>query len=379
MRSLFAVIVIALVLVSGCSDEVDIYQPDPLVDLENQFETKTLWSVSVGDGDDDKTLKLMPVYNYGKIFVADGSGMVSAVDPANGKLLWQVELDEKLGGGPAVANNLIAVGTQSGQLIVLSAEDGSIMWRKDVSSEVVSAPDIGDGAVVVRTVDGKITAFNAEDGEQMWLYDQVMPSLTLRGESAPVIIGGGVIAGFSNGKIAVFLIQNGRVAWEKTVASPIGHSEIQKLVDVDIKPLVFGGNIFVAAYNGNLMNIQANNGEIIWQRELSSYQDLSIDELMLLVTHENSHVSAINQTNGELLWTQKSLHRRQLTTPVAIGDEVVVADFEGYLHWLSRKDGSMLSRESIDSAGISAAPLVIDDKIILYSHDGTLYAVKKEK
>lgn len=379
MGWLYRGILIATLVLSGCSDDEDIYQPDPLVDIDNQFETAEVWSTSIGEENEDKTVKLAPVFAYNKIFVADRSGKVTAVNPDDGEIIWQVELLEFIGGGPAVGSNSIAVGTQQGELILLNADNGDVKWRTPVSSEVVSAPAIGEGFVVVRTVDGKIAAYELESGERKWIYDQSMPSLTLRGDSAPVIIGGGVISGFSNGKLAVFLLQNGRIAWEKTITAPVGHSEIQKLVDVDIKPLVSGSSIFVASYNGNLANIEASKGEIVWQRELSTFQEISLSELLLLVTHENSFVSGIDRSNGIILWTQKSLHRRQLSPPVGIGDEVVVADFEGYIHWLSRKDGSMLSREHIDDAGISAMPLVIGDKIILLSHSGTLYAVRKEQ
>ena len=217
-----------------------------------------------------------------------------------------------------------------------------------------------------------------EKGEQKWFYDQSIPSLTLRGNSSPVITGGGAISGFSNGKLAVFLLENGRMAWEKIITAPVGGSDIQRLVDVDIRPLVIGQDIYIASYNGNLAKLDARNGETQWQRELSTFQEISLSDLLILVTHENSYVSGIDRTNGVSLWTQKSLHRRQLTAPVAIGDEIVVADFEGYLHWLSRKDGTLLSYEEIDSDGISAMPLVIDNKVILLSHSGRLYAIAKK-
>ena len=228
MSRLYLGLLIAVLVLSGCSDEdVDIYEPDPLVDLDNQFETREVWSTNIGDGSSDTTVKLAPVYAYEKIFAADGSGVVAAINPDNGQIVWRVELEVPIGGGPAVSSNLVAVGTQQGELIVLDANDGSQKWRKPVSSEIISAPAIGEGYVVVRTVDGKITAFDAVSGEQKWVYDQSMPALTLRGNSAPVIVGGGVISGFSNGKLAVFILQNGRVAWEKTITAPIGHSEIQ--------------------------------------------------------------------------------------------------------------------------------------------------------
>jgi outer membrane protein assembly factor BamB len=58
---------------------------------------------------------------------------------------------------------------------------------------------------------------------------------------------------------------------------------------------------------------------------------------------------------------------------------VVVCDFEGYLHWINPSDGKIVSREEIDSSGVAATPLIIDDKIIILSRDGTLTAVTKFK
>lgn len=378
MGRFYLALLIAALMLSGCGDEPDIYEPDPLVDLDNQFSIKTEWSTQIGEGTTDKTIKIAPVFAHGKIFVADNSGHVAAVNPDNGKIIWKVELEVEIGGGPAVSNQLIAIGSQQGELFLLDAQDGSVKWRKQVSSEIISSPAIGEGHVVVNSVDGKITAFDIETGEQKWFYDQSIPSLTLRGNSSPVIAGGAAISGFSNGKLAVFVLSNGRMAWEKTITAPVGRSEIQRLVDVDIRPQVSGTSIYVASYNGNLVHLDARNGEVVWKRELSTFEEISISELLLLVTHENSFVSAISRSNGTVLWSQKDLHRRMLTTPVAVGDEVVVADFEGYVHWLSRKDGVMLSRTHLDSEGISATPLVIEDKVILLGHSGELYAVKKK-
>ncbi len=377
MRFFWVSIFSCLLLISCGSDE-DAFKPNPLVELDNQFSLKTLWSTSIGGDTKDKSIKLSPVYADNKIFVCDHSGHVSAVDPENGKIVWQVDLKVNIGGGPAVANNKLVVGTQKGEVILLNADDGSLIWKSKAPSEIIASPAIGEGHVVVNSVDGKITAFDLETGKEKWFYDQNLPKLTLRGTSSPIIAGGGVFSGFSNGKLAVFILESGRLAWEKTVAVPIGRTEIQKLVDVDVRPLLTGKSLYVGAYNGNLMHIDVASGEVLWQRELSTFQEISLSDLLLLVTHENSHVSAVDRVNGIILWTQKELYNRLLSPPVLFDNNIVIADFEGYLHWLSKKDGTMLSRHHIHSSGISAMPLVIDDKLILQSHSGRLYAVKKK-
>jgi outer membrane protein assembly factor BamB len=378
MRFSLGAILFASVILSGCSDDVDIYEPDPLVEIENKFEVKTLWSTSIGDGIGERTLRLAPVYAYQKIYVADAEGVVTAIDPENGKTLWEIETQLPIAGGPAVANKILAVGTSQGEVVAFDAENGDEKWRSQVSSEIISAPAVADGFLSVRTVDGKIYLFDAENGEQKWFYDESLPPLTLRGESSPVIANGGVVSGFSNGKLAVFILENGQLAWEKKIATPIGSSEIQRLVDVDLQPILVGPSIYIGSYNGNLASLNYRNGEFNWQRELSTFQDMAVSELLLFVTHENSHVSAVNRSNGVIIWTQKDLNRRQLSSPTVMGDHILVGDFEGYLHWISTKNGLIESRQSVDSSGISAAPLIIGDKVVLYSRDGTLKAYRKE-
>lgn len=379
MRFYAFLILFASLLISGCSDEdEDLYEPDPLVDIDNQFDIKTLWSTSVGDGIGDQALKLSPVYAYKKIYVADASGNIVAVNPDNGKKVWESDFELAIAGGPAVASKIVVVGTLQGEVLAVDAETGEEKWRAQVSSEIISSPAIGDGYVAVRTVDGKIYALDATTGEQKWFYDESLPALTLRGNSSPIIANGGVISGFSNGKLAVFILANGQIAWEKKIATPIGSSEIQRLVDVDLQPLIVGSSIYIGAFNGNLASLDFRKGEFIWQRELSTFQDMAVGDLFLFVTHENSHLSGVNRSNGVIIWTQKDLNRRQLTAPGVVGDYLVVSDFEGYVHWLSKKTGKIVSREHIDSSGIAAVPLVIEDKVILYTRDGSLVAITKE-
>jgi outer membrane protein assembly factor BamB len=371
------IVLMCLFLFSCSNDEIDLYEPNPLIDINNQFEVKTIWTLNVGDGVDDRPLRLTPVYAYEHIYVADTSGTITAIHPKKGTILWKKEFKLSIAGGPAVGDDLLAVGTNQGELLVLEASTGKEKWRAQVSSEIISSPAIGEGYVVVRTVDGRIYAFDAKTGQEKWFYDETLPSLTLRGTSAPLIINGGVFSGFSNGKLAVFFLKNGQPAWEKRIAIPVGHSEIQRLVDVDLKPLVNGQTLFIGSFNGNLVSLNAMSGEMNWQRELSMFQEMAMHQSQLLVTHENSHFSSLDTKSGGNLWTQKDLYRRQLTTPSVYKKWAIVGDFEGYLHWITLKDGQIVSREKIDSSGISATPLVIDDTIILLSRDGTLIALKK--
>ena len=65
-------------------------------------------------------------------------------------------------------------------------------------------------------------------------------------------------------------------------------------------------------------------------------------------------------------------------TPEAeVGDYVVVGDYQGYVQWLSRKDGAILGRVQVDSDGIEASPVAVGKRVYVYSRGGELACLEK--
>ena len=60
--------------------------------------------------------------------------------------------------------------------------------------------------------------------------------------------------------------------------------------------------------------------------------------------------------------------------PVPFLEYVAVADFEGYVHLISRYDGQVAGRIEVDGKGVSAAPVVADDVLYVYGNSGKLAA-----
>jgi outer membrane protein assembly factor BamB len=60
---------------------------------------------------------------------------------------------------------------------------------------------------------------------------------------------------------------------------------------------------------------------------------------------------------------------------VSFGSHVVVGDFEGQVHFLKIEDGSFAARTGTDGSGIAAAPLRVDDKVLVQTRKGGVYAI----
>ena len=83
-------------------------------------------------------------------------------------------------------------------------------------------------------------------------------------------------------------------------------------------------------------------------------------------------VTALAADNGGVRWQQKALAARQLSGVTVWQDLLLVGDLEGYLHVLSLEDGQFIGRTKISSAPIRVAPVVADDKLVVYASDARL-------
>ncbi|WP_176387307.1 outer membrane protein assembly factor BamB family protein, partial [Escherichia coli] len=93
---------------------------------------------------------------------------------------------------------------------------------------------------------------NEADGAVKWTVNLDMPSLSLRGESAPATAFGAAVVGGDNGRVSAVLMEQGQMIWQQRISQATGSTEIDRLSDVDTTPVVVNGVVFALAYNGNL-------------------------------------------------------------------------------------------------------------------------------
>ena len=393
------------ITMSGCSTISDWFADDEeleirrLKPIEAKFSPQLVWDRDIGDGVDHYFSRLRPVYAYDKLYAADRHGVVVAMEPESGKVLWQKDFAQfrsegmmsavtKLWrsgetariGGIAVADRHVFIGTENGYVAAMDAESGELVWEATVPGEILAAPAADEGILVVNTGAGSLFGFNTRTGEQLWRHEGDTPPLTLRGISGPIASNGGAIVGTPTGKIQVNLIETGVLAWETVIATPSGATELERIVDIDTTPVLFGGTIFTVSYNGTLAAVELRSGRVIWKREYASFRNLTIEGNKIFVVDNNSNVYALDRRNGVELWSQGLLKKRSLTAATPVGDHIVVGDNWGFLHWIEQESGEVVARLDVggddEDDAIFAAPLEVDDSVVAVTRNGVVVSVR---
>jgi len=365
--------------VSGCSlwgeSEVEI-EPNPLVSFEAEKSVEVLWSADVGAGLGKKYHQFLPAISGDRIFATDHEGRVQAFSRIDGRKDWDVELGVVASGGVGAGYGTVALASEDGDVIALDAETGAEQWRAKVSTEVVAAPQMNSDIVVAQLINGRLVAFDRVSGERRWTYDSLVPRLTLRGTSAPVVTQDATIAGFANGKVVAVDNVKGRILWERRAAIPQGRSELERMVDIDGRPLIAEGRLFLSSYQGRLVAMDPRKAQILWTQNVSSYRGLAQGFGNVYVSEADDAVQAFDQSSSASVWRQDALANRMITSPVALGSAVAVADSLGYLHFMSQVDGRFIARYEVDGDGVLGDMLVADNVLYVLGNSGRLVALK---
>lgn len=365
-------------LIVGCSGVKDTAEPPtPLEDIESpQVQPEVVWEESAGDGVPGSLVNLQPFALDDRLYTVDPDGRLTAFEVDTGERIWRRDLDIRatsgVGGGPG----LLVVGGDERELLGIDPQTGETRWITDLTSTIYAPATVAGETVAARSNDGRLYVLDAETGDKRWADSRKVPSLSLHGSSRPVMIDGGVLVGMDNGKLALFNRQDGRLIWEVNVAQPSGRSALERMVDIDAAPLVDQGLIYALAYQGRLVAVDAARGQLVWAREMSGFADLALDAVRLYLTDERGHVWAVDRRNGASLWRQNALVGRSPTGPVVFGNYLVVGDYDGYLHWISREGGRIVGRLRVDSDAVGVQPLVIDGRLYALTDGGQLVAIE---
>ncbi len=370
-----AMLLSTLMSLSGCSSKDAALKPAELKPLDSVLPISRVWTRTMLL-EDRRTGPVLPVVTDDQFFYwIDRFDRLQVQNKFNGKSVWSYTADAPISSAVGLNQDAVAVGTRDASVVYFKKEEQDLVWKKKLSSEIITAPVMTDSIMIVHCVDGKLFALNLEDGHELWRYESKVPLLSLRGTSSPVVTDETVLLGLSNGKLVALNLWDGQLRWQVEVATPSGRTELERMVDVDARPVVKNGIVYAVSYQGRLVALKLRTGRLLWSQEISSSSGMVVDDDHVYLTDNESMIWAINRLTGKTNWKQADLLNRGITAPVAYQKYLLVGDAAGYVHWLDRRTGLFVHRMRHDHAEIDASPVVSDDVLFLSTRGGVLDAV----
>ncbi|MGH1539421.1 MAG: outer membrane protein assembly factor BamB [Arenicella sp.] len=341
--------------------------------VTNALSLKKVWSRSIGKKFNDDSEGFVIKTQDDILYVASQNGIISAID-TSGKQLWKVKSKTPLSAGVGIGEGLVLVADVNGKVHAYLMEDGKLFWQQQVSSEVLTAPAISNGVVVVRSVDGKVAALEAKTGDIRWTIQRDLPRLSLRGESQPLLVQNVAVVGFPSGNLLAVRLEDGGVIWDVPVSTPQGSNEIERLVDVFSQPLLIDQLLIANTFQGNIIALDIPTRQLRWRTEMSSYQNLSSDRLLVYLTDENANITALDATTGNEVWSKDYLRYRSVSNPSIIGSYLLVFGNDKDLYLIDKSAGELAGSYPFSAGRVLGNPVVDGNRFYILTSKGDLQA-----
>lgn len=334
------------------------------------------WVVGIGDKLSSRDAILSPAVLGDSVYAASTNGKVTKVSLSTGKRIWKKSFKKQyISAGVGVGGGLVLVATDQGDVYALKQEDGSVAWQATLASSVLATPVIDGNLVIARTGDGKVYGLSSFDGSVEWTISRNPPSLTLNGESKPLVAQGVVFVGFPDGTLAALEASTGRALWDFPISFRRGTNELEGLSDIDTTPLLVGSSIYISSYQDVTHSIDITKQDIAWTADVSSYHSLAYDAAFLYVSDRQGIVHQIDRQTGETVWSQEGLKLYSISAPISVGPYVLVADGEGDLYVINKNDGSFAGRHKLGAKTIVGDPVVDSDSVVFIDSNGRLQSL----
>ena len=356
-------------LLAGCG--TDKPKPKALEAVTPKIAGRQVWAAKV----DAVRFPLAVVSRGGTFVVASSGGTLLGLEAETGRQLWSANAGSPLSAGVGSDGRFHAVVTADNKLVTF--EGSNELWREQLKSRVSTAPLVAGERVFVMGVDRAVHAYDAKDGKRLWSLQRPGEALTLLNSGVLVAVKDTLVAG-QGPRLAGIDPTRGTLRWELPIGSPRGTNEVERLADLVGPPLRLGNRLCARSFQVAVGCADAEAGRLLWSRNTGGINAVGGDDEVIVGADATDRIVAWKAENGENLWTSERMLFRGLSAPTSLGPAVVFGDFEGYVHFLDRKDGQPLLRLSTDGSPVVGKPVLSGTTLLVVTRNGGLFAFRPQ-
>lgn len=354
--------------------EDTIVEPTKLIEITDKFNISTVWESSLGGN----FLTNFEISICDKnIYLINEEGSIFSLDKANGQVLWNKKISNKISAGVSCTKSNIVIIGSDGYLYNLNS-DGELLWKRYVG-KVITKPLIIKTSIIIRTIDNNFLSINSTDGSKIWSYQSPSPPLTIKSWGKLNYSDEVIYSGLPSGKCIALNYKDGSLIWETSYSFSKGTSDIERANDSTSQPEIDKSFIYIVSSDGNIASLDKANGNQIWSRALSSFYGLTLFDDIIFITHNSGSIYAISKESSKVLWRNSDYINRDIKRTIFFKNNIiVVGDYEGYLHFINSENGITASRKKVLNTSIINY-VADEDNIVLVDKEATIKMIKLEK
>ena len=362
------------------------------------ISVKLLWSTNVGQERSFKTGVLQPVFFNNNSYIIDSEGLITSIDLSSGKVKWVHDLDLDVSSGLSLHNNMLFFGTNDGKYhgykIDRLASSYEFFDKLDITSlfqkssvepdllvqllSEVSSPGLGiDNLIFIKLDDGSSVAINIEDSKVEWKYKGRNVPLSMKGSGAIANLNSNLFIARDDGNLISLKKDTGKLNWIISISPRSGRNELESLRDVEMTPFVKDGTVFVGSFQGNLISVDAFNGNLIWSKPMSVLSNIYVDEGNVYVADSKGYIFSLDRFSGFTKWKLK-LENSLIGTQSFSNDKYMInISTKGHIMIIDKTQGKILSLvDVINDIDNQVKGVLIDKILYITSKNGRLNAIK---
>ncbi|MDH6626575.1 outer membrane protein assembly factor BamB [Streptomyces sp. LBL] len=308
-------------------------------------------------------------------------GLVFALNPSDGTLLWRRSVDERTRNGPPVVSGGLVqpLTDERGRLEAFDPASGTTRWQRNMPA--FNGMRLAGGTLLLTGADGTVTGVDSSSGETRW--SRRLPGLSEPYFSSfpgdPLAYATRAVGGSGGSGTAVTAVDpaTGTVRWEKRLKG-----DLESIGARD-------GSVFFRSVDAASETTKA---VVRYTRRTDTSRRVALpvprlDTLatvrgnVVLVLAGGGSLEAFDLDAGKRLWHLETAVSRG-SAPVSDGDHVYFSAADGRLLAVDARSGRLVGqtrpRLAADSDRVAAAlpePVIADHHVYAGAPDGTVFAV----
>jgi outer membrane assembly lipoprotein YfgL len=360
-----------LALLAACSGGSNAPKPTALQAVAPVVAVQQVWTARLGTVSFPMALSV----SGNNLYAAASNGIVAAINARNGQDIWRLSLNTPLAAGVGSDGRIAAVVTQSNEVVAIL--EGREVWREKLNAQAYTAPFVAGGRVFVLTADRAVHAFDGNSGRKLWTQQRPTEPLVLRQAGVLLAVGDTLVAGLA-GRLTGLNPANGSLRWEVPIASPRGINDVERLVDLVGPESRLNNVLCVRAFQASVGCVNAERGTLQWTKPADGSVGLDGDERWVFGVESDGKVVTWKRADGESGWRNEQLRFRGLTAPRVVGRSIAIGDAAGFVHLLSREDGTFVNRLTTDGSAIVATPTLVGETLVVVTRSGTIFGFQPQ-